>query len=1103
MAELFAALGFTPEPIPIPREAYAQFGLDGDQGVPRALHRVARHRDLIVLLLEVQNPTDRDLIRRLATRLYHHNRAARRLLVFADPAYERLVLATWGLGGDPLTLRSACLKRQEPRRGDLDLLRDLSPGTAHSSTELAWRHAQALDRERLTRRFYLAIRRARDALAAAWTGVPEPARADRSELALLTISRLLFLVFLQQKGWLDGDPHYLRHLCERAKGEGRRLYREVLSLLFFEALNRRPHRRSEPARRLGVLPFLNGGLFEPYPVERRHPGLQAPDEVFSRIVLDLFERHRFTVQEDTPLDHDAAVDPEMLGRVFEGLMHAGARAATGAFYTPSSLVATVVNEAMAAYVEKRAGLTRDAARSLVHDRNAQGLDAQARALALEAIRNVRILDPAAGSGAFLLAALQTTEALLRALDSDLARVEAWTLRQTIIHENLYGVDMNAAAVRLCELRLWLALVVDLDARSVADVPPLPNIDHKVRQGDTLLDPMDALAALTEGAGGPGRSLDVLAQWAREAEELRSLKDGYLSASGSRKEDLARALRSRELALARPLLDRLTERADGRIRELRDLGRARDLFGERLSLTLEQRAALRDALQARRDLRALVRRMSEARELPFFAFAIHFADVQGTGGFDIVLGNPPWVRPHHLRPHLRRALRARYGSARNGAWAAGADLAGAGPGFASQVDLAALFVERGLELLRPGGILAFLIPAKLAHALYGGGLRARLLEHTSLLLLDDHSRDDARLFQAVTYPLVMVCRKEPPASGHRTELTLRTRRRIAVPSTTRQKTLPIWPADPASPWCLVPEDVRRVIARMVEAGPPLARAGFTPARGIFTGANHIYCLASVQALGNGTCRVTAEGYRVAAPRGRAGFRANVEPDVVLPLLRGEDIRAWRQRPSGWILFTHDHKTGGPLTRLPPGVARYLRQHEGALRRRKDLRPADPVWTVFRVTCPKLGPCVAWRDLGERLEAVTLPGLPTGPVPLNTVYLIPTPAPDTAHALAALFNSRLVSAFLRTFAERAASGFLRFFAWTVGCLPLPGGWFPLEKRLQRLAEIGERGHAQSGLTPREAEELEALVTELYGLSSEDIALFLPFDAGTNAPRSAHGE
>lgn len=1100
VAELLAALGFTPEPTRIPRQAYAEFGLDGDAGEPQALYRVARHRNLIVLLFELEDPADRAVIRRLATRLYHHNRGARRLLVFTDPQYERLVLTTWGLGGDPLTLRSACLTRREPRRADLDLLRDLSPGAAQSATEVAWRHAQALDRERLTQRFYRAIRRARDDLAATWTGVPEHAHADRLELALLTISRLLFLAFLQQKGWLDGNPHFLRHLCERAKGEGGRLYREVLVPLFFQALNRRPQERPEAARRLGQLPFLNGGLFEPYPVERRYPRLDAPDENFLRIVLDILERYRFSVQEDTPLDHDAAVDPEMLGKVFEGLMHAGTRAATGAFYTPSPVVATVVNEAIAAYLQEKAQLARSVARALVRAGETEGLDAQARARALEAIASMRILDPAAGSGAFLLAALQRTEALVRALDDEAAPAEPWRLRQKIIHENLYGVDMNGAAVRLCELRLWLALVVDLEVARVTDVPPLPNLDHKVRQGDTLLDPMDALAALTEGSG---RSLDVLARWLRGTEELRKLKDRYLSASGTPKDRLARALRSAELALARPLLDRLRERAQARIQELRAVSRGHDLFGERLSLTPQQRAALRDARRARRDLRALARRMAEARELPFFAFAIHFAEVHATGGFDIVLGNPPWVRPHRLRPRLRSALRARYDSARNGAWTAGAALAGVGPGFAAQVDLAALFVERGLELLRPGGVLAFLVPAKLAHALYAGGLRARLLEQTSIVFVDDHSRDAARLFQAVTYPVVIICRKGAPSPGHEVELTLRTGRRPVVTSRCRQETLPIWPGDRASPWCLVPDRVRRIVARMVEMGPPLARAGFTPARGIFTGANQVFCLRAVQALGGGTCRVTAEGYGIAPRRSRRGFRADVEPDAILPLLRGEDIRPWRQHPSSWILFTHDPKSAEALTRLPPGLARYLRQHEGALRRRKDLRPTDPAWTLFRVTRAKLGPCVAWRDLAERLEAVALPGLPAGPVPLNSVYLIPTSGPEVAHALAALFNSRLASAFLRTFAERAASGFVRFFAWTIGCLPLPGRWVPLEKRVMRLSEIGERAHAHSGLSPQQAEELEALVADLYGLTREDQTLLLDFDAQVTVRGTAHGE
>lgn len=1061
VAALLSALGFIADWVPIPRAHYRDFGLDPEDDAIHALHQVARHRELSVLLLEVEDPGDREKARRIAARLQRHNRGWRRLLIFSDAGYERWLFASWGLGDEAAGLRLASFRRTDPGRAELDLLAELAPGSSGSATELACRQAQALDKERITRGFYHMIRGAREVLARSWSGIAPGARSERLELALLVLGRLLFLTFLQQKGWLDGDRHYLRNLYDRVTAGGGRFYRDALTPLFFGALNTRTAARTISARRLGNLPFLNGGLFQRYPIEQRYPRLDAPNDAFADLLLHAFERYRFTVQEDTPLERDAAVDPEMLGRVFEGLMKPATRAASGTFYTPVRLVTRLVNGALAAYLHRAADLDTESAAHLVTNADASGLDAATRARVLRGLRRVRILDPAAGSGAFLLVALQKIEVLTVALGHPVADRHA--LRREIVHHNLYGVDKNGSAVRLCELRLWLALVVDLEVAEIAAVPALPNLDHKVRQGDALLDPVDLWASWM---AAPSASLNLWAESRRGLETIEGVKSRYLSASGAHKERWSRRLRSQERRWARRVLDRLETRAATEIREWLALGRGRDLFGRRVRLDAVQRAALRRVQRARRELRALARRLADEGELPFFSWTVHFAEVQARGGFDIVLGNPPWVRPHHVAPQVRETLRARYRVIRDAPWSPGVEHSGAGRGFGAQVDLAAAFVERGFEILKPGGVLAFLCPAKITNALYAGGLRRLLVNASTLLLLEDYSRH-GRLFNATTYPLALVCRKETAPRTHRVSITVRKSTRSGWTAQLAQARLPLWPDDPAAPWCLVPAAVREAIDRIVQAGPPLARAGFAPARGIVTGANDIFCPASAHDL---------EG---------------IEASVVRPLLRGEDVRAWRASPSRQIVFPHDPRSGRPLPRLPPGLARYLSAHEPTLRRRTDLRPGTPYWALFRVTPAKLGPCVAWRDLGRRLEAVALPGLPDGPVPLNTVYLIPTPDPTEADALSALLNAGIVSSFLTTFAERAAAGFFRFFAWTLGCLPLPGRWRPMDSRVRRLAEIGAAARQTGALDAASSEALQEVVAELYALRPHEVAALRGLD------------
>ena len=235
-----------------------------------------------------------------------------------------------------------------PAAADLDRLRRLRQASARAGTPLGGALAllEALDTEEVGRRFFLAFRTVLDRMAAGLT--PPPPRGSRETLALIQLTRALFLYFVQAKGWLDGRPDFLRRAVDDTLAARRRLHRDLFRPLFFGTLNRRPEQRRR-ARRFGAVPFLNGGLFEPHPLERQWRG-DIPDACWREAFDGLFERFHFTVHEG---GDPAAIAPDMLGRVFEGLMAGEERRASGAFYTPAPLVRQVVDAALAALVAER------------------------------------------------------------------------------------------------------------------------------------------------------------------------------------------------------------------------------------------------------------------------------------------------------------------------------------------------------------------------------------------------------------------------------------------------------------------------------------------------------------------------------------------------------------------------------------------------------------------------------------------------------------------------------------------------------------------------------------------------------------------------------
>jgi len=895
------------------------------------------------------------------------------------------------------------LDLKAPSRLALHCLARLPGAAADGGLGAALHLAHALDADAVGRRFFEEFGRT---LGAFRDSLPRRVPLDdRHSIALLQLTRLLFLYFVQAKGWLAGRPAFLREQLDLALGRRVPVHQGLFRPLFFGTLNQPLKARGRSASRFGDIPFLNGGLFEAHGLEKRWRA-DFPDECWREAFDSLFERFHFTPDDG----HPDRIAPDMLGRVFEGVMAPEERSGTGTYYTPALLVTGLVSTSLAAFLAERFAVDLAEGESLL---------ARPTAAVRDALDAVTVLDPAVGSGAFLLGALQV---LGRA-----ATGHPHLVRRRILSRNLYGVDLNPTAVRLTELRLWLALIDADPAESSSRVEPLPNLDSIVRQGDSLIEP-------TPLHGGWRVS-------ERDADRIRDLRRRVHEARGSQKHTVLRQLRLSERALLDDALRSAEDTVAAQVSELVTQGRSATLFGEQRGLLRREKAALTRLRAERRQLWRLRRQLTRDGTLPWFHFQSQFAEVFAErGGFDLVVGNPPWVRAEALPGTLRRQLAGRYRW-----WRA----RGHGPGYSHQPDFSIAFLERSHELVREAGTVGLLLPAKLATAGYARAARAGLTEHCTVQVAADLTGDPRAGFDATAYPLALITTRRPATEGHQVRRTLDSGTADLPQAALRD-----------TPWALVSGQVAELLRRVREGHPRLDQR-LRCRLGVKTGANHVFLDPPLP----------------------------LEPELLCWAIRGRDVRAFRATPTCRLLWTHD-ASGRALSSLPPRARAWIDRHRIELERRRDYR-GGPLWTLFRTEAALAPHRVVWADLAARLEVAVLSGAAAERlIPLNSCYVIPATDGRVAHRLAAWLNSTWVRILASAGADPASGGYKRFNARIVGGLPLPPEVLS-DPRLERLGE--ERAAAQE----RQA-ELDRHCAELLGLSrAERATLASEAGGGAGAP------
>ena len=490
------------------------------------------------------------------------------------------------------------------------------------------------------------------------------------DFAKKTLGQLVFLYFIQKKGWLgvkkdenwgQGDKKFLRNLFNKKYCEYNNFFNDVLEHLFYEAL--------ATDRGVGAwfdklncrIPFLNGGLFEPvngYEYERIN--LTIDNNLFKEI-FDTFDLYNFTVKEDEPLEKEVAIDPEMLGKVFENLLPENIRKGNGAFYTPREIVHYMCQESLINYLYNKINikevpltieekekqlkllktkkeneqlkLTQEVLEEIISkddinylikkgdstysnkDVNAELPESIKKNAPIidNALNDIKVCDPAIGSGAFPVGMMNEIVRARAALNDVLNTPDrpTYALKRNAIENSIYGVDIDPGAVEIAKLRFWLSLVVDEE--DIKNIRPLPNLDYKIMQGNSLITSYEGIDFDEIVANQPTeKQLDLFASKSEKITEKISqkqnefLKTPYATKKGEIKQEIE---------------DLIVELVKTKFEEKAEIeGKPKNFYEEK------------------------IRNFAQNKEnRNFFPWKLFFADAFEKGGFDVVIANPPYLK----------------------------------------------------------------------------------------------------------------------------------------------------------------------------------------------------------------------------------------------------------------------------------------------------------------------------------------------------------------------------------------------------------------------------------------------------------------------------
>ena len=656
------------------------------------------------------------------------------------------------------------------------------------------------------------------------------------------MGRITFLHFLQRKGWMCGDLNYMQNMFEGSPYKDDYLD-SVLEPLFFGILNTKPTERENLFADYGWdkslldewkdIPYLNGGLFERD--EEDEPESRFPADYFKRL-FQFFSEYNFTIDENDPNDAEVGVDPEMLGKIFENLLEDNKD--KGAFYTPKEIVRYMCQESLIAYLETNTSVAKDKIRQFVlsPEEGVEYIPENKKSKILSALEEVKICDPAIGSGAFPMGLLNELLHCREVLSGE--HYDRAEIKKSIIQNNIYGVDIEKGAVDIARLRFWLSIVVDEETPS-----PLPNLDYKIMQGNSLIESF------------MGVDLSKLTY------EKEHKKDkGEISLFDNEKNRLQKTVSQ--------LLSSYYSCCDHNKKK-----KLQQDISDTISKQLETQAYDHAILENLKDINL-------AENNKFFLWHTWFSDVfnreDNKNGFDVVIGNPPYIQLQNNGGELANLYEdCRFKT------------------FAKTGDIYCLFYERGWQLLRQQGHLCFITSNKWMRAGYGDKTRGFFAKHTNPKYLIDFA--GVKIFNNATVDTnILIFGKEQNEYQTRCAVTDKLNKdSLKNLSGFVQQQHTICNFSNEESWVIL-SPIEQSIKRKIESvGTPLKDWDIKIYRGVLTGYNDAFIISTEkrdEILSN--CQTEDERLRTA--------------ELIRPILRGRDIKRYGYDWANlWLIYIPWH------------------------------------------------------------------------------------------------------------------------------------------------------------------------------------------------------
>lgn len=833
------------------------------------------------------------------------------------------------------------------------------------------------------------------------------------------LGRLVFLQFLQKKGWMGvpasrddwegGKKNYLNDLVDKYEGNDR-LLSDVLETLFFDTLNKK--RDNDIAdTKLGEnikIPYLNGGLFDKDRIDALD--IDFPYSYFKDL-MDFFAMYNFTIDENDPDDSEIGIDPEMLGHIFENLLEDNKD--KGTFYTPKEIVQYMSKESVAQYLKTHTDESlHKPIETLIRD-GVVGVSLQNKETAKtidKLLQNVKVCDPAIGSGAFpmgVLNVLYHTRQLLYGFTQANKDFSPEKVKREIIQNNIFGVDIEQGAVDIARLRFWLALVVDSK-----EPKPLPNLDYKIVCGNSLLNWYDINEPLDDvfkeyNAGCEEDERMSLEKYKQMVAEYTNTSDH------NKKEQFKNTIDDIKNVFRSELTDKERNKLTRLKRKIYDL-EAPTLFErvqEEIVLLKKLKKQLKD-LEAEYDEIECNKLYDDAFEWRF-EFPSLLDDDGNFMGFDLIIGNPPYLRIQGIRdvnPLYADELVNRYKSA------------------TGSFDLYAMFVERGLQLINSHGVVNFIMPVKWTNAAFGKGLRGLVAEQKAANKIINFGA--YQVFNASTYTALQWFVPNSEALhyyelDHNLETNIELGLYLKSIDKESVSEIPAKKLD-RNTWVLTVGQTTKILKEMEKHPRCIGEIFEKIFQGLATGKDDVYFLYD--------CR--NEDNFVYGLSKQLGHCVWIEQGLVKPLLKGEDVHRYDNiKTNRYVIFPYKTENGktilyteSELSDLFPKGYEYLKSCKEVLSNREKGRfNIHGAWFQYsrkqgiasaeyeKLVAPdiSMGGNFALDTRGEFYQTTTIYG-----------YIKKTDIQESYKFWMALLNSRLCWWFLSNTGTVLANGFFRF-------------------------------------------------------------------------------